>query len=166
MPEGETPLLMKVVLAFLIGLIVGAGVIWFFAPPAHRDRLDTRDTVGTVREEVQDAARSIDEAIDGEAIKEELARSGRVIREKAAAAGEAIKDATSDARITGSIKAKLLAETNVDALKIDVDTTDGVVTLSGTASSHEAVARAMDLAFQTEGVTKVISTIQISREAE
>lgn len=155
---------MKVIVAFLIGLVVGAGVIWFFAPPAA-DRDRPRDTVGTVREEVRDATRSIDEAIDTDAIREELARSGRVVREKAAEAGRAIKDATSDARITASIKAKLLAETNLDALKIDVDTTDGVVTLSGTASSHEAVARAMDLAFQTEGVTKVISTIQISREA-
>jgi osmotically-inducible protein OsmY len=49
-------------------------------------------------------------------------------------------------------------------MKIDVDTTDGVVTLSGTVKSHEQIVRAMDIAYETEGVYKVVSTLQVKPE--
>jgi osmotically-inducible protein OsmY len=46
-------------------------------------------------------------------------------------------------------------------LSISVDTTDGLVTLSGTARSHDEVAKAVRLALETEGVRKVVSTLQV-----
>jgi osmotically-inducible protein OsmY len=42
-----------------------------------------------------------------------------------------------------------------------VNTTRGVVTLSGTVSSEAKIGKAMLLALQTEGVQEVISTLQI-----
>jgi osmotically-inducible protein OsmY len=101
------------------------------------------------------------ETFSASTVKEELEKTGRVIREKTRQAGTAIADATANATTTATIKSKLLQDSGLAAFKIDVDTTDGVVTLSGTVKSHDEIARAVDLAFQTEGVRKVISTLQI-----
>ncbi|MCI0745628.1 MAG: BON domain-containing protein, partial [Verrucomicrobia subdivision 3 bacterium] len=62
---------------------------------------------------------------------------------------------------TAVIKGKLLKEPGLSSLSINVDTTDGLVTLSGTVPSHEEVAKAVRLAMETEGVTKVVSTLQV-----
>src|SRR5207247_892601 len=94
-------------------------------------------------------------------IKEELARTSMVVREKAKSVGAAISDATANTRTTAAIKAKLLAEPGLSSLNINVDTSDGLVTLSGTVSSHEQIAKAVRLALDTDGVVKVVSTLQI-----
>ena len=80
---------------------------------------------------------------------------------KAKQAGAVIMDATANARTTLAIKTKLLAEPGVSALNINVDTTDGLVTLSGTVSGYEEVAKAVRIALETEGVHKVVSTLQV-----
>ena len=76
-------------------------------------------------------------------------------------AGHAIADATADARITAAIKAKLVASRDLSALNISVNTTAGVVTLSGHVSSPENISKAMLLAMETDGVREVISTLQV-----
>jgi osmotically-inducible protein OsmY len=87
-----------------------------------------------------------------------------VIRQKAAQIGNAIVESTADARITGAIKAKLLSEPGVSSIGVDVNTTGGVVTLAGSVGSHEEVAKAMRIALDTEGVLKVISTLQVRQK--
>jgi osmotically-inducible protein OsmY len=94
-------------------------------------------------------------------ITNELAGTGQVIREKARAAGHAIADATVDPRTTAAIKGKLMADSGLSSLNISVNTTGGVVTLSGTVSSAEQVSKAMQIAMDSEGVSKVISTLQV-----
>src|SRR4029077_8547180 len=101
------------------------------------------------------------DTFDSGKIKDELSRTGKVIREKTRQAGDAIADATANARITAAIKTKLVADSGLSAFKIDVDTTDGVVTLSGTVSSYEEIAKAINLALETDGVHKVVSTLQV-----
>jgi osmotically-inducible protein OsmY len=54
-----------------------------------------------------------------------------------------------------------VADPDVSALSISVNTTGGVVTLSGTASSSENIRKAMQLAYDTDGVNQVVSTIQV-----
>jgi hyperosmotically inducible protein len=71
------------------------------------------------------------------------------------------KTAAANARITAAIKTKLVADSGLAAFKIDVDTTDGVVTLSGTVTSPEDIARAMKLAMEVEGVHRVVSTLLV-----
>jgi hyperosmotically inducible protein len=63
--------------------------------------------------------------------------------------------------ITASIKSKFAASPEVSALSIDVDTTDGRVTLSGKVNSAEEVNRAVEIASTVEGVRQVISTLLI-----
>ncbi|MBM3835625.1 MAG: BON domain-containing protein [Verrucomicrobia bacterium] len=94
-------------------------------------------------------------------IKEELTRSGKVVRQKAKELGAAVAGATADGRITAAIKAKLVADPDLSALSVSVDTTNGIVTLSGTVSSYENIGKAMTLALETEGVREVVSTLQV-----
>ena len=60
-----------------------------------------------------------------------------------------------DAWITTKIKALLLKENALSALKIDVDTTDGMVRLSGQVEKSEQVAQAVDIASKVAGVKSV-----------
>src|SRR6185436_19360184 len=94
-------------------------------------------------------------------VRQELERTGLVIRQKASQIGTAIVESTADVRTTGAIKARLLSEPGISSIGIDVNTTGGVVTLAGSVSSHEEVAKAMRIALETEGVAKVISTLQV-----
>ena len=63
------------------------------------------------------------------------------------------------------IKAKLVASHDLSALNISVNTTAGVVTLSGTVTSHENIAKAMLLAMETDGVKEVISALQVKSQS-
>lgn len=67
-----------------------------------------------------------------------------------------------DASITASVKSKLLADSMMRGLKIDVDTRSGVVYLTGdNMKSQSAIDQAMKLAEGTEGVTSVVSRLAI-----
>jgi hyperosmotically inducible protein len=65
------------------------------------------------------------------------------------------KPVVTDAAITASVKTKLLADTTVGGLRIDVDTRDSVVTLKGTVGSEAERAKAVEIASKTDNVTSV-----------
>ena len=120
--------------------------------------------------QVESAAKSAGNAIEEKLrildlrtndFKDELDRTGKIVRRKAGEAGKAIADATADARITAAIKAKLLGDRDLSVLSISVNTTGGIVTLSGTVPTPEAISKAMLLAMETDGVQEVISTLQV-----
>jgi hypothetical protein len=159
---------MRVFLALILGLLVGAGVVWVYVN--HQPR----NAAQTPAEQLGNAAKSAGDAITDrvrslnlrpEDIKDELARTGRVVRQKARAAGQAIADATADTRTTAAIKGKLIADPDLSALTISVNTTAGVVTLSGTVSAPEYIGKAILLAMETEGVREVISTLQVKSKS-
>jgi len=60
-----------------------------------------------------------------------------------------------DASITATVKSKLLWSKNTEGLEMNVDTTNGKVTLSGAAESDEAKALASNMAENTRGVVSV-----------
>ncbi len=72
-------------------------------------------------------------------------------------AGVAIEDSF----ITTSVKSAVLAEPGLSALKIDVDTKDGVVTLSGTVASSALKTRAAQIAQNTSGVRSVVDKLEV-----
>jgi len=150
---------------FLLGLLVGAGAVWFFrgGQPTTARLDEARDRLVSGATNAEHAARNrLDElGLTPDNIKAELARTGRVIRTKSEALGQSIANATADARTTADIKAKLLADPDLSALTVSVNTTGGCVTLSGTASSVANISKAMLLAYDTEGVTQVISTLTV-----
>jgi osmotically-inducible protein OsmY len=155
---------MRAFIALILGLIVGAAVVWcyltYHGTPSMQTAQDkVEGAAKSARDAVQQQLRALDLRPDD--IKAELARTGQVVRRKAEEAGHAIADATADARITTAIKAKLVTSRDLSALDISVNTTAGVVTLSGHVSSPDDIAKAMLLAMQTDGVREVISTLQV-----
>ena len=80
-----------------------------------------------------------------------------------AACSKAVDETIDDATITAQVKTALLNDPQVGAMKIDVDTTLGVVTMSGIVKSQADAARAIQLARQARGVKDVKSTLQIAQ---
>src|SRR5438105_14657118 len=119
---------MRALFALIIGILIGAAAFWFYTTnqgksAAHNSGEQIQNATKSARDTVQDKLKDLDLRSDD--IKDELARSGKVVRRKAREAGQAIADATADARITGAIKAKRLADRDLSALSIAVNTTDG-----------------------------------------
>jgi osmotically-inducible protein OsmY len=159
---------MKAFLALLVGLVIGAAVVWYYH--TGQGHATVHSSVEKTGAELERARNAFQEQVDKwdlrpEQIKEDLAKSGQVVRQKARQAGQAIADATVDARITGAIKGKLLASKDLSSTSISVNTTEGVVTLSGTVNVPDDISKAVALALDTEGVNKVISTLQVKQKA-
>jgi osmotically-inducible protein OsmY len=103
---------------------------------------------GKVQQAADDARQKIEEATPQ--IKDSLKKTG-----------EALAEATSDGSITAAIKLKFAADPDLSALRISVDTTDGVVTLAGKVASPELVGKAIQVAQSVKGVREVKTTLQV-----
>jgi hyperosmotically inducible protein len=79
-----------------------------------------------------------------------------------AACGKSVGETIDDATITAQVKTKLLNDPDVGGLRIDVDTTKGVVTLSGVVKSKSEESKAVTLARSVDGVRDVKSTLQVN----
>jgi osmotically-inducible protein OsmY len=78
----------------------------------------------------------------------------------AAPAAETAGQFVDDAAITAKVKAKLLADSVVGGLKIDVDTKQGVVTLSSNSmKSQSEIDQAIRLTKQVDGVRDVVANL-------
>ena len=71
--------------------------------------------------------------------------------------------AVDDTAITTKVKSSLLADPVVSALAIDVDTTDGVVSLTGIVVSEQERQRAVQLAQGIAGVKRVDASTLVLR---
>jgi hyperosmotically inducible protein len=60
------------------------------------------------------------------------------------------------------VKTKVLADTSTPGLEINVDTKDGVVTLSGTVRTRAEADRAAALARETNGVKQVVNNLRVA----
>ncbi|MES2819219.1 MAG: BON domain-containing protein [Pseudomonadota bacterium] len=67
-----------------------------------------------------------------------------------------------DATLTATVKSKLLWNSSTEGLDIDVDTKNGVVTLTGDARSSAAKDLAGKLTDNTDGVRKVVNNLSVS----
>jgi hyperosmotically inducible periplasmic protein len=72
-------------------------------------------------------------------------------------AGRNIDDAT----ITASVKSSLVADKVSNLTRVDVDTTNGVVSLNGVVDSPEQKSRAQQLASRVDGVRNVVNNLQV-----
>jgi hyperosmotically inducible periplasmic protein len=113
----------------------------------------------TVKRESEEAAAKARAA--AEEAKPELQQAGRDLKEGAKEAGAKVADATSDARITAEVKSQLGADPQLSAMRIDVDTRNGVVTLNGPAPDEATRARATQLAAAPQGVMRVENHLTI-----
>ena len=120
--------------------------------PAAKERavMIARDTKGVVQ------------VVDDIVVDREVAATTGTVEEKPVDNAGSVKDMTTDAAITYAVKTQFLADPGVSGLKINVDTQDNVVTLTGTVNSAEEKAEALRLARTTTGVKRVIDKLTVT----
>jgi hyperosmotically inducible protein len=93
---------------------------------------------------------------------QEIGDAAEGVADKTEDAAEVAADTAADATITSAVKMKLAADKNVEADAIDVDTSNGNVTLTGTVKSKAAADQAVLLAKGVEGVKNVTPRLTVS----
>lgn len=94
----------------------------------------------------------------GVAVKAGATEAGQQVADKAEEAVAKVEDAS----ITSAIKMKFANDPLVSASNINVDTTDGNVTLNGTVANQAELDRAMTLGRSVNGVNRVHSKLTVS----
>ena len=133
------------------------------------------------KEQLSEAAKKTEVAVNegAEKLKPQLKEAGAELKPKLEAAGDKLEAAaqktgeqissathtaeSSDAGITASIKAKYVADPNLSALKIDVDTQGGVVNLNGLVKDDAARQRAEQIASSVKGVSSVKNHLTVKQ---
>ncbi|WP_240635995.1 BON domain-containing protein [Caldimonas tepidiphila] len=90
-----------------------------------------------------------------------IQNAGERAMDATARGADAATDAVADAAITASVNAELARDEQLSALRINVDTENSRVTLSGTAPSQEAAQRATQLAQKVRGVKEVENELKV-----
>lgn len=116
----------------------------------------------TVGQKIDGAIANTEQAAQ-EARQDLQAAAGDMKRDGEQAA-QAVADTAGDAAITAKVKAALAADDQLSALRIDVDTVTGVVSLTGPAPTVEAADRATVLAKAVDGVTAVQNKLVVDRK--
>ena len=129
-----------VVLVAIVAYSYVTGTAWSRFPPGNRP-----SGVGT----------------SGTATVETARERGAEMGERVAIAAAKVKETAGEAALTSKIKAKMVLDDNIRSRGIDVSTNDSTVTLSGTVRSVDEHDRAMRLASETVGVTRVVDLLRI-----
>ena len=96
-----------------------------------------------------------------ETAKREASELAGKAADKASDAAGKLGDTVSDGALTAKIKSKMALDDHVKARDINVDTSDGVATLSGVVASADERKRALQLARDTEGITRVVDKLEV-----
>jgi osmotically-inducible protein OsmY len=137
----------RTLLRVVLVVIILAAVAAFYFGYRIADRDDRESyAVGTVGN-----------AVDIDTAKE----AGASIAGKVAVGANAAQRMASSAALTAKIKSKMALDDTIEASRIDVDTSEGVVRLHGTVDSEAQRARALQLARETEGVVSVVDELTI-----
>jgi len=138
----------------------------------------TGDALGTAAKKtgaaVGTAAKKTGEAVSGGADKtaEATDKAGEKTKDATDKAGKKTNDAmsgdqkatapVSDAAVTAAVKSKLLGDGKTPGMAVNVDTDDGVVTLSGDVPTAAAHVEALRLARGTKGVKRVVDKLTVA----
>jgi hypothetical protein len=87
--------------------------------------------------------------------------TGAAIGEKVGEAANQAQRIATDAALTAKIKSKMALDDTIEAARIDVDSSNGVVTLRGSVDSSAERQRALQLARETDGVTSVVDLLEV-----
>jgi osmotically-inducible protein OsmY len=119
-----------------------------------------KDATSTAGQKIEGAATATKNAAEKgvDATKD----AARTATDKTKAGAEKTGEFITDAAITTAVKTKLLADGKTPGLKIDVDTTDGVVTLNGTVPSKAVADKAVADARGTKGVGRVVNNLKVA----
>jgi hypothetical protein len=107
-------------------------------------------------QELQQGARDL-----GQKLGPAAQQAGQQLKEAGREVGQRVGPALSDAAITASIKGKLLADSQFNGSHIDVTTSGGEVTLSGSAANPEQKVAAEKVALKTDGVRRIVDHVVV-----
>lgn len=110
---------------------------------------------GCDRKENTTAGEKVDNAIAN--TQQETQAAANTIENKAENIGQSIDDAA----ITTALKGKYVLDDELKAHDINVDTVNGVVTLTGAAPSQAAIERATSIAKTVDGVKDVQNQLTV-----
>lgn len=113
----------------------------------------------TVGERLDGAVNEAQQA--GNEMREDARQAGQDMQAAGNEAADTIARDAADASITAKVNAALASDTQLSALAIDVDTSNGQVELKGTAPTAAAKDRATTLASAVEGVVKVDNRLTV-----
>lgn len=113
---------------------------------------DTKDTAKSTGAAIGDAARKTGDAVTG---------AGKQAADAVTTGSAAAAGTMSDAWITSAAKVRLIANTTTPGFDINVDTSDGVVTLFGTVPSADARRAAESEVRAVSGVTRVDNQLTV-----
>jgi hyperosmotically inducible protein len=120
---------------------------------SKRDQNDAKNVANDTVAQVEQKARNIGNDASNGMDK---------ARDSAANATAKMGNKVDDAVITTTVKSELAKDSNLSALKINVDTDNGRVALRGTAPSNEARAHATTLAQAVQGVVSVDNQLTVA----
>ena len=109
----------------------------------------------------QDAKAKTEQLAGDAKAKVESSDAASRMSDAAKNAGSAVTAAAEDASITAAVNAGLAKDPDLSAVKIDVDTQGGKVTLSGPAPSPTAKSRAEQIAKDVKGVSSVDNKLEV-----
>ena len=132
--------------AVLLAIVVGGGVMAYNSWSDSDWRLRSRRASHEAAEAKQQAVRLANRA----------AATASVAASKAG-------DTMSEGAITAKIKSKMALDDHVNARAINIDTSGSVVALTGVVGSAQERARAVELARDTEGVSRVVDRLQVQK---
>lgn len=96
---------------------------------------------------------------DRQEVRNDASRATQTVKNEASSMATQAGNAIDDATLTTKVKAALLADEMVKGTQINVDSSQGAVTLSGTVSTPAHKQRAEQLALNVEGVRAVQNNI-------
>jgi hyperosmotically inducible protein len=112
-----------------------------------------------IDQSMQKMGQRVDQVTDR--AKEQVAKTSERAKEQVAKTGQVLDDTA----ITAAVKAGIVAEPGLKVLKIDVDTKDGQVTLTGSVDSAENLQRATQVASSVNGVKGVDNRLAVSSKS-
>jgi hyperosmotically inducible periplasmic protein len=114
----------------------------------------------TVGQKMDSAVAKVEQKTDE--MKADAKVAGERAKEGTAGAVDTMAAKTKDAAITTSVNAELAKDSQLSALRINVDTVDGKVALRGTAPDTVSRDRATSLAKGVDGVKSVDNQLTVS----
>jgi|SRR3974377_133303 osmotically-inducible protein OsmY len=142
----------KYIIVFLLGLFLGTSGYWTVRDGPLASKIQKQGVYIKTVDALEAKALA---KVAGE-VKTQMEQSGQAMMSKPSS-GPAITDDL----LNNLVKAKIAADSLASKAEIEVETEQGEVNLTGTASSYEEVARAMQLALDCDATSSVISKIKV-----
>jgi hyperosmotically inducible periplasmic protein len=145
-----------------IGLKVKTALLFHRNVSASKTDVNVKDGIVTLRGEASSLAQkelTTEYAQDVDNVKE--VKNEMTVAQNPAKPDETIGEKIDDASITAQVKMSLLSHRSTSALKTKVETTDGVVTVSGIAKNDAEKSLVTKLATDVHGVSSVVNNMTI-----